>query len=91
MVNPYSDLSETTNEWIRTFSEVDDSELVWHRDREDREITVLEGSGWKFQRDNEIPFELKKGQIFYINKMIYHRLLKGDNTLKIKIKELVED
>ena len=30
----------------------DDAEFVWHRDKEDREIEVLEGEGWQFQYEN---------------------------------------
>ena len=39
MVNPYCD-----NNNIRTFSEeVDELDLIWHRDREDRRIVVESG------------------------------------------------
>ena len=35
---------------IRTFSpDVDDDELKWHQDLNDRKITVIEGGGWSFQ------------------------------------------
>ena len=37
----------------RTFDpERDDAEYVWHRDKEDREVEVLEGEGWQFQYEN---------------------------------------
>ena len=50
------------NEIIREFSnQVNSMELVWHRDAKDRVIEILEGEGWKFQLDNELPVELKKG------------------------------
>ena len=41
---------------IREFSkDVNEMDLVWHQDKEDRKIEVLEGKGWKFQKDNELP------------------------------------
>ena len=60
-------------------------ELVWHQDKEDREIEVLEGEGWMFQRDNELPLELKKGDRIFIKELEIHRVLKGTTDLKIKI------
>lgn len=88
MVKPYIDEYLNDNEWIRTFDvNVDSDELVWHRDRNDREIEVLEGVGWRFQRDNEIPFIINTNSKFKINAMVYHRLILGDTPLKIKIRE----
>ena len=71
---------------IRDFYvDVSDEELVWHRDPEDREMEVLEGEGWQFQYENCLPYLLKKGMIFDIPKGEYHRLIKGFNTLKVRI------
>ena len=82
-MSPYQDTSN-----IRTFSkDVDPMELVWHQDKEDREIEVLEGEGWMFQRDNELPLELKKGDNIFIKELEIHRILKGTTDLKIKINE----
>ena len=87
MVNPYKDELKTEYK-IRTFSEdVSEDELIWHRDKNDREITVIEGSGWKLQMDNKLPEDLQKGKLYNINKMEFHRLIKGEDTLKIKIWE----
>lgn len=81
MVNPYK---EDGN--IRTFfQDVPEDELVWHRDKEDRLVEVLEGSGWKFQYDDCLPFELVLNDRVLIEKMRYHRILKGITDLKIKI------
>ena len=80
-MNPYSDENS-----IRTFSkDVDEMDLIWHTDREDRKITVLEGKGWKFQKDNELPLELKEGNSIFIPKGIIHRVIKGETDLKINI------
>ena len=62
MVNPYKDELEGDYK-IRTFSEdVSENELIWHRDRNDREITVVEGAGWQLQMDNKLPEDLQKGK-----------------------------
>ena len=83
MVRPYQD-----NDSVRTFnSNVDSSELVWHRDREDRTVRVLEGTGWQFQYDDQLPIELKEGDELFIEKMTYHRLLKGTTQLKVLIEK----
>ena len=80
-MQPYKDDSN-----IRTFSKnVDPMELVWHQDAEDREIEVLEGKGWELQMDNELPFELVKGDRIFITEGRIHRILKGTTDLKIKI------
>jgi len=79
--NPYT---HTDN--IRTFSsDVDEMDLIWHTDKEDRDIEVLEGKGWRFQRDNELPLELKEGDRIFIPKYQVHRVIKGETDLKIKI------
>ena len=65
--------------------DVDPMELVWHQDKEDREIEVLEGKGWKDQLDNKLPFELVKGDRIFITEGRIHRILKGETDLKIKI------
>lgn len=71
---------------IRTFNEnVDNDELVWHRDREDRLVEVLEGENWMVQMDNQLPVKMKKGDSFIIPEGVYHRVLKGDGQLKISI------
>ena len=73
---------------IRTFSkDVDPMELVWHQDKEDRNVEVLEGEGWQFQKDNELPFVMKVGDTINIEKMTYHRIHKGQDKLVIEIQE----
>ena len=71
---------------IRTFSKnVDPMDLIWHMDDEDRNIEVLEGKGWQFQKDNELPFQLNVGDNIFIKRHQIHRVLKGTTDLKIKI------
>ena len=87
-MKPYTD-EILENEIIRTFEpNVESDELVWHRDKAHRIVTVLEGKGWFFQMDNDIPKELHEGEELTIPQMKYHRLYKtGDTPLKISIKE----
>lgn len=71
---------------LRTFNlDIDDEELVWHRDEEDRTVIVLEGEGWYFQLDNQLPIELSKDTKLFIPKMVYHRVIKGNTPLLVKI------
>jgi hypothetical protein len=71
---------------VRTFDpNLDDAEFVWHRDKEDREIEILEGDGWQFQIDKCLPWLLTKGMVFDISKYEYHRLIRGVTPLKCKV------
>jgi len=80
---PYTDNSN-----IRTFSkDVNTMDLIWHMDDEDRNIEVLEGKGWKFQRDDELPLELTEGIRIFIPRHQVHRVIKGETDLKISIND----
>jgi quercetin dioxygenase-like cupin family protein len=85
---PYTNIEVTDKYIIREFNEnIDPIELMWHRDLVSRTVTILEGEGWKFQMDNQLPIKLKKGDIIYIPAYEWHRTIKGNTTLKIKIEE----
>ena len=87
MILPFIEEKIVENLFIRTFKqETDSGELAWHRDFEDRIIESIEDTNWGFQLDNQLPIQLKK-QI-YIPKGVYHRLIKGDGDLKIKLQKL---
>ena len=87
MVNPYDD-KYIEDKIIRTFeSFVHEDELIWHRDKKNRLVRVIKGSGWQFQYDNELPKTMDVGDSLYIEKDTYHRLIKGDGTLVLEIKE----
>ena len=74
--------------FIRTFSkDVDEMDLIWHADKENRIITVLEGNGWKFQFDEELPIKMTKDKSISIIKGRIHRVIKGDGPLKIKLQK----
>jgi len=82
---PFSQI-EKNGKKIRTFKkDVNTEELVWHRDREDRLVEVLDGSGWELQLDNELPKKMKPGDTFIIPEGVYHRVKRGNDDLKISI------
>lgn len=89
MVKPYIDIALSDNTWIREFDPTvsESEEYVWHRDTSDRTVTVLEGSDWQFQFDDEIPLVINKDNTISIPKLIYHRLIPGTEKLRIQITE----
>ena len=73
---------------IRKFElDVEDDELVWHRDTMNRKVHILSGTGWKIQFDNELPKDLEIGGKYFIQKQQYHRLLKGNEPLVVRIEQ----
>jgi len=86
-VKPYTEIQQN-NTIIRTFPfDLNEEELVWHRDHNDRNVKVLTGEGWKVQMDNQLPKEIKRGDTFFIPKETYHRVIKGTTDLVVKIIE----
>jgi hypothetical protein len=84
---PFKEKKTQSNISIREFrSDVDSSELIWHRDKEDRIVEVLQNNNWMFQMDNELPKLLKEK--LFIPKETYHRVIKGDGDLVVKITKL---
>lgn len=63
------------------------NELTWHRDRRDRIVLVVEGVGWKFQRDNEVPKPIARGDILTVSANEWHRIIPGTGNLVVVIKE----
>tara|TARA_R110000822_G_scaffold114378_1_gene245942 strand:+ start:714 stop:989 length:276 start_codon:yes stop_codon:yes gene_type:complete len=77
---------EENNKLIRVFEgNVDISELVWHQDREDRLIKIIESNGWGYQLDNQLPLPLENGQELFITRMTYHRVIRGTGPLVVEI------
>jgi hypothetical protein len=82
---PYQEL-RTFDIIQRKFKQdIDESELVWLRDRRDREVTIIGETDWMFQLEDEIPQQLKN--TIFIPKSTYHRLIKGTGELNILIQE----
>ena len=81
---PYTDIEITDKYIIREFNEnIDPIELLWHRDDEDRTIEILGETNWKLQLDDELPTSLN--QPIFIPRHHWHRVIKGDGNLKLKI------
>lgn len=86
--NPYTEYTHDHLVVYRTFScSVDELELVWHRDRENRFVTVIEGEGWQYQEENKLPIKLTPGDKIFIPRYTYHRIIKGSTDLKIRIQK----
>ena len=84
---PFQEEQLSENVYIRTFSQDEDSgEFTWHRDREDRIIESIGETNWKIQLDNELPKDINSPT--FIPMGVYHRLIKGDGDLQIKLKKL---
>jgi mannose-6-phosphate isomerase class I len=84
----YSQENITKNKFKRVFeSNVDDHELVWHRDKRNRLVEVLNENDWMFQFDNELPKKLNKGELLFIESEKFHRVIKGTTPLEIMITE----
>lgn len=75
--------------YVRKFSSnLNEDELKWHWDQEDRIVICEHETDWLLQLDNELPFKIKKNQAIFINEGQYHRLIKGNGDLTIKIKKI---
>ena len=84
MSKPYKDIEVTDQYIIREFNEnIDSIELMWHRDKEDRTVEIIEKTDWKFQLDNQLPTSINSP--IFIPKHEWHRVIKGTGTLKLKI------
>ena len=87
MLTPYKETELGNNQYIREFSpDIDNHELEWHLDREDRIVEVIENEGWEFQLDNQLPIHLENA--IFIPKETYHRVIKGNGKLIVKITKL---
>jgi hypothetical protein len=73
--------------FLRTFSEqVDETDLLWHRDLEDRIVEPTTPTDWKLQLEDQLPENINK-QIF-IPRLHWHRLIKGTDNLTLKLIKL---
>jgi len=84
---PYKD-NKNGNIINRVFNaNVNETELTWHRDHEDRIVKVLNENDWKLQFDNDLPIELTKNSEYLIPKNTFHRVIKGSTKLMVEITE----
>lgn len=88
VVKPYTETHLGSNTRQRVFEHaVSSDELVWHRDRTNRTVTVTEGTDWKFQLDNCIPQTIKPGDVLHIPANTFHRIIMGSSRLVVEITE----
>lgn len=79
---------EKEGKLIRIFSpDVDSDELKWHQDLMDRKVTIIEAGGWSFQIDDDLPNKLSNAQQITIPKLVWHRVIKGNQDLVVEIEE----
>jgi hypothetical protein len=87
MSNPYKDIEVTDEYIIREFNEnIDPIELKWHRDRENRVVEIVGETDWKVQLENQLPTSMNTS--IFIPKGEWHRLIKGNGTLLLKINKI---
>ena len=63
--------------------DIEEEELVWHRDEKDREVRVIGDTDWMFQFDNDLPISFRHP--IYISKGVIHRVIKGTGPLHIVV------
>ena len=85
---PFTETKVKNNTVIREFSkDTDSDELIWHLDREDRTVRVIESNGWQLQLDNQLPVLLEGKKEYKIPKYMYHRVIKGEGKLVVEIEK----
>jgi hypothetical protein len=85
---PYKDTPLDYNRFVRKFyHSVESDELIWHRDKKNRTVKVLEGNGWFLQFEDKLPEEMKKNEVYRIEAETYHRIIKGKGNLILEIRE----
>lgn len=90
MTFPFKEIVKDERTKTRTFkSDVSNDELVWHRDRKDRQVKIIQSQGWFFQREDELPVSLKPGDVVVIPKETWHRVIRRNNSgdLVVEINE----
>lgn len=81
---PYVDLENNDFYIIREFDEnIDPTELLWHRDDENRIVEIIGETDWKLQLEDQLPTSLNNP--IFIPRHTWHRAIKGSGTLRLKI------
>ena len=85
---PFSEKKIGNKLFLREFREdVASEELVWHQDREDRRVKVIESNGWMLQMDDRLPILMEEGSTYSIPAYVYHRVIKGSGRLLIEVEK----
>jgi hypothetical protein len=83
---PYYELKTFDFIYRKFTQDIEEEELVWHRDEKDRKVEILGDTDWQFQLEDTVPQQLQ--DTIFIPKDTYHRLIKGTGNLSIRILEL---
>jgi hypothetical protein len=84
---PYTEFKDKDGDVTRLFYErVNPQKLKWHMDDEDRIIQALHKNNWQFQLEDQLPVPLNKP--IFIERHQWHRLIKGDGSLMIKVTKI---
>tara|TARA_X000001036_G_scaffold31468_1_gene25848 strand:+ start:4738 stop:4998 length:261 start_codon:yes stop_codon:yes gene_type:complete len=57
----------------------------YHMDMDNRKVTVISGSGWKFQFEGESAIDMTAGLEISIPKNKSHKIIKGTTDLVVTI------
>lgn len=88
---PFKQAQLSENKMLRKFSrDVNDQELTWHRDREDRVVRMVEGKGWHLQLDGKLPQPMRLGETYEIPAGSWHRLVRlaGATNLTVIVEKV---
>lgn len=86
MFLPFTE-NKQEDHFLRTFDEqVDEIDLLWHRDLEDRIIKSTKHTDWKVQLEDQLPQDVNKD--IFIPRLHWHRLIKGTDDLTLKLIKL---
>lgn len=73
----------------RTFSsELNENELKWHFDEQDRIVVCEHETDWLIQLDNSLPVKIEKNIEYFIPEGEYHRIIKGSGDLTVRVLKL---
>jgi len=75
---PYNSSDVSQKQWVHGFTN-------YHMDREERKITVISGTGWKFQYEGESQINMTKDLVITIPAMKSHKIIKGTTDLVVDI------
>jgi hypothetical protein len=85
---PYRESRSASGSLLREFSgDAHPADLIWHKDREERVVRVIHSQGWQLQLSEGLPFPLVEGNSYRIPARSWHRVIRGDGSLKIAIQE----
>jgi hypothetical protein len=78
--------TDSDNFVVRRFKEsLNQEELKWHWDEEDRVIHPIHRTDWLFQLDNQLPIQINDR--ITIPKGVWHRIIKGTGDLSIIVEK----